>query len=91
MLNTNCEAINYDADGKVTGIKVGDKEARAPLIICDPSYAGDDKLLPTGKIIRAICFLDHPIPETGDVPSVQIILPAKQLNRDNGKYLHHNL
>lgn len=70
MLNTNCDEILFGDDGKVTGIKSGDKTARAPLIICDPSYCNQDKLRPTGKTIRAICFLDHPIPETNDVPSV---------------------
>lgn len=79
MLNTNCDEILFGDDGKVTGIKMGEHTARAPLIICDPSYCNNDKLKPTGKIIRAICFLNHPIPETNDAPSVQIILPAKQL------------
>ncbi len=77
MLNTNCDEILFGDDGKVTGIKSGDKTAKAPLVICDPSYCKDDKLKPLGKIIRVTCFMDHPIPETNDVPSVQIILPAK--------------
>ena len=84
MLNTNCEEIVFE-NGKVTGIKSGGKMAKAPLIVCDPSYCASDKLLPKGKVIRAICFLDHPIPETKDAASVQIILPAKQVKRNNGK------
>jgi len=76
MLNTDCEEIVFE-EGKVTGIKSGGKIARAPLILCDPSYCKEDKLLPTGKVIRAICFMDHTIPETNDVGSVQIIMPAK--------------
>ena len=70
MLNTDCEEITFGEDGKVTGIKSGGKAATAPLVICDPSYAKSDFLKPTGKVIRAICFLDHPLPETNDVPSV---------------------
>lgn len=70
MLNTDCDEIQFDADGKVTGIKVGDNVAKAPLIICDPSYCNNDRVKPTGKVIRAICFMDHPLPDTGDVPSV---------------------
>ena len=77
MLNTTCDEITFAEDGKVTGIKMGENNATAPLIICDPSYCGNDKLKPTGKSIRATCFLDHPIPDTHDAPSVQIIIPAK--------------
>lgn len=77
----------FNTDGQVTGIKSGGKEAKAPLVICDPSYCSSDKLKPTGKCIRAICFLDHPIPDTGDVPSVQIIMPAKQLKRNSDIYI----
>lgn len=40
MLNTDCEQILYDESGKVTGITSGGKTAKAPLIVCDPSYAG---------------------------------------------------
>jgi len=55
------------------------------MVICDPSYTTDDKLRPIGKVIRAICFLDHTVPNTGDVNSVQIIVPAKQTGRNSGK------
>jgi len=37
MLNTKVDEVTM-ADGKVTGIKVGDEIATAPLVICDPSY-----------------------------------------------------
>ena len=70
MLNTPVDEILFDADGKVTGIKSGNDTATAPLIICDPTYTTNDRLKPTGKIIRAICLLDHPIPETNNVDSV---------------------
>ena len=38
MLNTNPDEILFDEEGKVTGIKVGDNVAKAPIVICDPSY-----------------------------------------------------
>ena len=80
-------------DGKVTGIRSGDVTATAPLVICDPTYTmGPDgksgasqHCKPVGKVIRAICILDHPIPNTDNVPSIQIIVPQKQLNRKTGK------
>jgi len=77
MLNTKVDEILFGDDGKVQGIQVGEQTARAPLVICDPSYAPDDRLKPVGRVIRAICLMDHPIPDTGDARSVQIILPAK--------------
>lgn len=70
MLNTNIDEILFGADGKVTGVRSGDKTARAPIVIADPSYCPQDRLKPTGKIIRAICFMDHAIPDTNEAQSV---------------------
>ena len=77
MLNTNIDEITFDEAGKVTGVRAGENCAKAPIVICDPSYCNNDRLKPTGKVIRAICLLDHPIPDTNDAQSIQIILPAK--------------
>lgn len=86
MLNTNVDEILFE-DGKVVGIRSGEDKATAPMVICDPSYAPEDLLKPTGRIIRAICLLNHPLPETNDVPSCQIIIPAKQTGRINDIYV----
>lgn len=86
MLNTTVDEITME-NGKVTGIRSGDQVAKAPIVICDPSYANDSFLKPTGRVIRAICLLDHPIPNTNNVASVQIILPAKQMNRQSDTYI----
>ena len=88
MLNTQVDEILFDESGKVSGIKSGDATATAPLVICDPSYAGDKFVKPIGKVIRAICLLNHPIPHTNNAQSIQIILPAKQLLKNTGKYNH---
>ena len=57
-------------------------------MICDPYYALrsglKDRVKLLDKIIRCICILDHPIPGTENLPSVQIILPQRQLKRKNG-------
>jgi Rab GDP dissociation inhibitor len=37
MLNTNVDEILFES-GKVVGIRSGTEVAKAPLIICDPSY-----------------------------------------------------
>lgn len=89
MLNTPVDDILFDADGKVTGIKSTEGEAKAPLVICDPSYAQKyEKVKSIGKVIRSICILDHTIPDTKNVPSVQIILPQKQLGRQYDIYIN---
>lgn len=91
MLNTPVDEILFNGDGQVTGVRSGDQTARAPLIICDPSYVTNlKKTKPVGKVIRAICILDKPIPGTDNVPSIQIILPQKQLNRSSGKCAYTN-
>lgn len=38
MLNTKVDEVTFAEDGKVTGIRVGNDTASAPLVICDPSY-----------------------------------------------------
>jgi Rab GDP dissociation inhibitor len=69
MLNTKVDEILFK-DGKVCGIRSGEEEAKAPLIICDPSYATSlGKVVEVGKVIRAICIMDHPIPNTSDATS----------------------
>ena len=91
MLNTPVDEVLFNADGQVTGVRSGEQTARAPLIICDPSYVkGLNKTKPVGKVIRVICIMDHPIPNTDNVPSIQIILPQKQLNRSSGKCAYTN-
>lgn len=77
MLNTPVDEILFDEAGKVTGIKSGEQTATAPLVICDPSYVSEDRIAAKGKVIRAICIMNHPIPGTNDAQSIQIILPSK--------------
>ncbi|KAL4319668.1 hypothetical protein GQ457_18G015340 [Hibiscus cannabinus] len=40
-----------------------------------------------GKVARAVCIMSHPIPDTNDSHSVQVILPQKQLGRKSDMYL----
>jgi len=64
MLNTSVDEILFE-DGRACGVKCGGETARAPLVICDPSYAaGLEKTRVTHKVIRAICIMDHAIPNT---------------------------
>ena len=89
MLNTAVDEILME-DGKAVGVRVGEETARAPLVICDPSYVtGMEKTETIGKVIRAICIMNHEIPDTNGASSIQIILPQKQLNRQSGKFFIH--
>lgn len=36
------------------------------------------------KVVRCVCLMDHPIPNTKDALSTQIIIPQKQVNRNSG-------
>lgn len=70
------------------GVKNSDGIANCSMVICDPTYAIKcglkDRVELKERVIRCICILDHPIPKTEDIPSVQIIIPQKQLKRKNG-------
>lgn len=72
-------------DGKVVGVKAGGEIAKCANVICDPSYVSNKKKV--GSIIRCMCLLRHPIPNTSDADSVQLILPLNQINRKNDIYV----
>jgi hypothetical protein len=49
-----------------------------------PGHTRNVQVRKTGRVVRAMCIMSHPIPSTNDSHSVQIILPQKQLNRRAG-------
>eukprot|EP00054_Salpingoeca_dolichothecata_P027228 m.198792 g.198792 ORF g.198792 m.198792 type:complete len:446 (-) comp25899_c3_seq1:154-1491(-) len=73
-------------DGKVVGVKSEGEVAKAKIVICDPSYA-QNRVKKTGQLVRAICIMDHPIPQTKNALSCQIILPGNQVKRKNDIYI----
>jgi Rab GDP dissociation inhibitor len=83
MLHKPVDGFEYDEEGKVCGVRSGDEVAKCKMVICDPSYAEAGKSQPTRNIIRSICILGAPIPETKNKDgqpalSCQIIMPQKQ-------------
>ncbi|KAL7668659.1 hypothetical protein ACOME3_009353 [Neoechinorhynchus agilis] len=87
MLDKRVDEIVYE-NGRVIGVRSGDEVARCTKgIICDPTYAKSDQIRKTGKVVRAICLLDHPIKDTQNSLSCQIIMPRGQLNRQNDIYI----
>ena len=88
MLNRDVEEILYDENGKFRGIKSQGEEAYGKILITEPSYVQKlGKVKSIGKVIRRICILNHPIPNTKEVDSCQIILPQKQINRKNDIFI----
>ena len=88
MLNRSVDEVLFDNEGKAWGIRGDDEIAKAKIFIGDPSYFQPyQKCREIGKVVRSICFLNHPIPNTNDVDSLQIIIPSTQLNRKNDIYV----
>jgi Rab GDP dissociation inhibitor len=86
MLDKKFDGLVFDEAGKVTGVKSGEDVAKCSAVVGDPSYFPSD-VKTVGKVIRVICLLKHPIPNTNDSNSVQLIIPQRQLNRKYGVYL----
>jgi len=72
--------------GKVVGVRSGSETARCKQVYCDPTYV-KDQVKKVGQVVRCICLLDHPIPNTKDSLSTQIIIPQKQVNRNSDIYV----
>eukprot|EP01104_Vermistella_antarctica_P000512 TRINITY_DN10672_c0_g1_i1.p1 TRINITY_DN10672_c0_g1~~TRINITY_DN10672_c0_g1_i1.p1 ORF type:complete len:448 (+),score=130.64 TRINITY_DN10672_c0_g1_i1:33-1346(+) len=72
--------------GKCVGVKSEGEVAKAKFVVCDPSYASN-KVKKVGQVVRTICILDHPVANTHDAASVQVIVPQKQVNRKNDIYV----
>jgi Rab GDP dissociation inhibitor len=76
--------------GKAKGIRSGEEKAYAPVIIGDPSYfaaiAGKSKVV--GKVVRAICLLNHaPTGLKAKVDSANIIIPQSEVKRGHDIYV----
>merc|ERR1719305_34598 len=92
MLNRPIEGFEYGEDGKITAVKAPDpddeaqtvKAVKCKMVIADPSYF-PEKVRKVGRVARAICILNHPLPKTkgtapdGGAYSSQIIVPGNQI------------
>jgi len=86
MLNKPIQGFTFDDKGRVTGVKSEGEVAKCNAVIGDPTYFSD-KVKQVGQIVRCINILNHPIPNTNDSESVQIILPNAELKRKNDIYI----
>lgn len=85
MLGKKIEQVILE-DGKFVGVKSDGETVKATAVIGDPSYF-PESVKKTGQVIRIICFLSHPIPNTGDADSVQIVIPQNQVGRKHDIYV----
>lgn len=86
MLDTPIQEVLYD-DKRFAGVITKEGKAKAPIVIADPIYF-PEKVKKTGqRVIRAMCILDHPVPNTGDLDSLQLIIPQNQVNRKHDIYI----
>jgi Rab GDP dissociation inhibitor len=85
MLNKDIDKIIYDESGKVSGVQSGDETAKCKMVICHPSYmlktGQEKKVRSVGKAVRCICILDHPLADAAKYPSLQLIIPQRQVGR----------
>ena len=86
MLDKPVDEIVYDDSGKVIGVKCGSEVAKCKQVYCDPSYV-PSKVAKVGQVVRCICLLNHPVKNTNDSLSCQIIIPQKQVNRRSDIYV----
>ena len=78
MLNKPFEGVTYGEDGKVTGVTSEGETAKCKIVVADPSYF-PEKCTKAGQVVRAICLLKSPVPNTNNIQSSQIIIPQNQV------------
>ncbi|KAJ8949852.1 hypothetical protein NQ318_010486 [Aromia moschata] len=86
MLDKPIDEIVLGEGGKVVGVRSGNEVAKCKQVYCDPTYVSD-RVRKKGKVIRCICLMDHPVPNTKDALSTQIIIPQKQVGRNSDIYV----
>ncbi|KAK9870969.1 hypothetical protein WA026_009930 [Henosepilachna vigintioctopunctata] len=86
MLDKPIDEIVLGEGGRAVGVRSGNEIAKCKQIYCDPTYV-PDRVRKKGKVIRCICLLDHPISNTKDALSTQIIIPQKQVGRNSDIYV----
>jgi len=86
MLSKPDVEVMYGENGVATGVKSEGQVAKSKFVVGDPGYF-PGKVRLASKVVRAIAFLSHPIPDTNNAHSVQIILPQKQIGRRSDMYV----
>jgi len=86
MLRAKIQEIVF-TDGHVSGVKFESGEvAKCSKIVADPTYF-PDKVKKVGQVVRAICILNHPVANTQNIESLQIIMPQQEVGRKSDVYI----
>jgi len=86
MLNKPFEGAVFNEQGEIIGVKSEGEVAKCKFVVADPSYF-PDKVKKAGKVIRAICVLGAPVPNTNNSASCQIIISSKEAKRGSDIYI----
>jgi Rab GDP dissociation inhibitor len=92
MLNAPIVSVERDGAGVFQGItstaedKEGTVLTKSAVVVGDPTYF-PDKVKKVGEVVKVICILNHPVPNTSNSESCQIIFPQKQLKRKSDIYV----
>jgi Rab GDP dissociation inhibitor len=86
MLNKPFEGAVYNEQGEIIGVKSEGEVAKCKFVVSDPSYF-PEKVKKTGRVVRAICILGAPVPNTNNSASCQIIIPQKEAKRGSDIYI----
>ncbi|XP_077430333.1 rab GDP dissociation inhibitor beta [Vanacampus margaritifer] len=73
-------------NGKVTAVKSEGKLFPCRQLICDPSYV-PHRVRKAGRVIRVICLLNHPVKNTQEANSCQIVIPQTQFSRKSDIFI----
>ncbi|CAJ1052086.1 rab GDP dissociation inhibitor beta [Xyrichtys novacula] len=85
LMNRAVDEIVMDG-GKVKAVKSQGKLFCCKQLICDPSYV-PNRVRKAGRVIRVICLLNHPVKNTHEANSCQIIIPQTQFNRKSDIFI----
>jgi len=86
MLNKKVDKVEFNENGEAVGVTSEGATAKCKFVAGDPSYFFD-KVKKVGQVVRAICILSHPIPDTNNSESAQIVIPQKQVGRKSDIYV----
>jgi len=89
MLNAPIKTIKFNDDGTFQGLETDNPEipvTKAKYVVADPSYF-PDRVTKKGDVVKMICILNHPVPNTDNSESCQIIFPQKQIKRKSDIYV----
>jgi len=98
MLNRRITEVQKDDEGKVCGLTIVDNatgeviNVKTKAVLAEARFFANfasvpNKVIPKERIVRSVNFLTHPIPNTENRDSLQIIIPGASVKRKNDIYV----